>query len=110
MARRKPLITVVIAPEAEDDLDEIFRYNIRKRGFLPAESYIKFLRSKIASLAFDYDAGKPVDGRPGLRSILMKGRGRWKHGHVAVYSVDDAESMVEILHVFHTKQDWEIKL
>jgi plasmid stabilization system protein ParE len=37
--------------------------------------------------------------------IRRKSRG---HGHIAVYGVD--ESTVNILHVFHSAQDWQRRL
>lgn len=76
---------------------------------VPADRYIASLRAKIASLAIDYDEGKSIEGRPDLRYLLMKRRNSGD-GHLAVYSVYDALATIEILHVFHTKQDWENKL
>jgi len=109
MASGKPLLNVVVSPKAASDLDQIYRYNAKKRGLTPADRYIAFLRTKIASLAIDYDEGKPVEVRPNLRYLLMKKRSGGD-GHIAVYRIEDATATVRVLHVFHTKQDWENKL
>jgi plasmid stabilization system protein ParE len=110
MASRKPQLTVSLSPRAADELDEIYRYNIRKRGRATADRYITFLNAKLDSLAVDYDAGKPVESRPDLRYLLIKKTGKWKDGHIAVYQVDDAAATVDVWFIFHTKQDWENKL
>ena len=104
MARRKLFLEVAIAQEAEDELDQIYRYNILNRGLRAADLYLAFLRSKIAGLATTHGAGRPIKGRPDLQYLLMKKRGRGD-GHVAVYSVDFERAKVEVFHVFHTKQD-----
>lgn len=107
MASRKPILTVILAQEAENELDAILRYNIKKRGLTQALRYLTFLRTKIAGLAVEYDGGNAVEGRPDLCYLLMKQRsGSARDGHIAVYSIYDTYSTVEILHIFHTKQDW----
>ena len=109
MARRKPVLTVILAPQAENELDEIYRWNLEQRNVGAADAYIAFLKSKIKGLAAGYDQGKPVEGRPDLLYLLMKKR-MSGDGHIAVYSVFDTEAIVEVLHIFHTKHNWENKL
>lgn len=41
---------------------------------------------------------------------MKKRGGRWKDGHIAVYHIDDAAATVDVIFIFHTKQDWENKL
>jgi plasmid stabilization system protein ParE len=111
MARRKPLLTVIVAPEAEDELDEIYRYNISERGLTVASRYVTFLKTRIASLALDYDEGQTVQNQTDLRYLVLKQRmRRWKDGHIAVYNINEKIATVEVLHIFHTKQDWESRL
>jgi len=57
----------------------------------------------------DYDRGKSIENRPDLRYILMKKR-NGGDGHVAVYRIEEAKGSVRVLHLFHTKQDWQNQL
>jgi len=99
---------VVIAPKAAIDIAEIYNYNAERRGVTPADRYEAFLKARIYSLATEYDRGKIVEARPELRYLLVKKRSGGD-GHLAVYRVDNA-GVVRVLHVFHTKQDWQNKL
>jgi plasmid stabilization system protein ParE len=48
-----------------------------------------------------------VEKRPYLRYIEVKRR-RSGHGHVVVYSLTD--DAVQVVHIFHTAQNWRVKL
>ena len=97
-------VRVVVAPEAQLDLNEIWNWNARDRGICHADSYVRFLETQIDGLSEHYASGKVVGTRPDLRYILMRRKTRG-HGHVAVYTV--AESVVTVVYVFHTAQDWQ---
>lgn len=109
MASGKRVLKVVISPQADNELDEIYRYNVKNRGLAAADRYIQFLHEKIESLAVEYNMGKPIESRPDLLYILMKPRSAGD-GHLAVYKINYAAATVEIWFVFHTKQDWANKL
>ena len=109
MASRKPQLKVSLSHPVANELDEIYRYNIRKRGRAAADRYITFLNAKLDSLAVEYDRGKAVESRPDLRYMLMKKRTSGD-GHIAVYYIDDAAATVDVRFIFHTKQDWENQL
>jgi plasmid stabilization system protein ParE len=49
----------------------------------------------------------PSAGRPDLRYLMIR-RKAHGYGHVVVYRVTDVS--VEVLHVFHTAQDWQTRL
>lgn len=103
MASRPTPLTVAIAPTALNEISAIWRWNADEYGVSHADRYIDFLTDAIYSLATTHSLGRMVDGRPDLRYIVIKRRSRG-HGHVAVYTVD--EEHVNLLHVFHTAQDW----
>ena len=74
-----------------------------------ADRYITFLNSRILRLATDYDLGGPVEENLQARYLVIQKRSGGD-GHVAIYQVDLANSVVSITHIFHTKQDWRNKL
>lgn len=47
---------------------------------------------------------KTVSDRPDLRYIIMRCKAKG-HGHVVVYRFD--ETRIDVLHVFHTAQNWQ---
>lgn len=83
MASRKPRLNVSLSNKATRQLNEIYEYNLEKRGETIADRYIAFLRTKIASLAVDHGAGKAIESRPDLRYLLMIKRAGGD-GHIAV--------------------------
>jgi plasmid stabilization system protein ParE len=107
MARTEPRLNVVFAPEALDDLARIWIRNAERYGLEHADEYVGFLKQVIFSLDRSYGAGKAIDSRPDLRYILVRRKPKG-HGHLAVYRV--SSTAVEVLHVFHTAQDWEPRL
>jgi plasmid stabilization system protein ParE len=58
-------------------------------------------------LAHRFRQGKVLELRPDLRYFVIRRRSTG-HGHVVVYRFDAQQ--VEVLHVFHTAQDWQTKL
>jgi len=97
MATPKQLI---YSPESIDELDAIWQWNVRRYGPQHADAYLAFLLARKR----DHLEGSRVSARPDLRYVLIRRRAA-SHGHVAVYCFDD--SVVEVLHVFHTAQDWQ---
>jgi plasmid stabilization system protein ParE len=104
--RERP-VKVIVSPIARDELAEIWEWNAKERGVRHADSYLAFLGRSISALSRSYLKGKKVATRPDLQYIQIRRRNRG-HGHVAVYTVDD--QAVNILHVFHTAQDWQAKV
>jgi len=103
MAARQPRLTVVLANDAIDQLDEIWRWNAERYNPDHATSYVTFLKKTIDALDRNYLKGKPVDGRPHLRYIQIRRRSSG-YAHLAVYRVD--ENVVNVLNVFHSSQNW----
>lgn len=102
-----PLKKLVIADQARADLLDIWAWNAAKRSRDHAERYLRFLRAESERLARSPSLGRPVDERPGLRYITVRKR-KGGFGHVLVYG--ESEDTVDVLHVFHTAQDWRNKL
>ena len=107
MAQSRATLAVVVAPQAVDDLAAIWRWNAEQYSTSHADRYVDSLKLVIFGLGRSYWRGKPVSSRPDLRYILVR-RKRKSHGHVAVYRINGPT--VEVLHVFHTAQDWQRKL
>ena len=63
-----------------------------------------FLERHIDALSEDYPRGKVVETRPEFRYIVIRRKAKG-HYHLAVYRCDD--KTIDVLHVFHTAQDWQ---
>ena len=106
MARKAPRLDVVITPQAQRDINRIWAYNCDEYGPDHADSYIGFLDRETAKLQTEYLKGKIPANYPEVRyRLIRKGRG---HGYVVIYDV--VGSSVEVLHYYHTAQDWQGKL
>ena len=98
---------VVVTPEAQAELSEIWIWNANDRGVHHADAYLAFLDKHIGALSETYAMGRIVEIRSDLRYIQMRWNARG-HGHVAVYTV--GINAVTVIHVFHTSQNWQAKL
>lgn len=107
MARSKPKLTVRVAPEATAEVADIWCWNAERYSPDHADRYIDFLKHIIAGLALSYASGKPVETRRDLRYLLIRRKPKG-YGHLIVYRFD--EKIVEVVHVFHSAQDWQTKL
>ncbi|MEQ1932482.1 MAG: type II toxin-antitoxin system RelE/ParE family toxin [Fimbriimonadaceae bacterium] len=109
MATGKPSLRVTVSAAVSVALKQIWWYDASHRGLSQANRYEMFLRKRIGLLATDYDRGRPVGADPNLRYQVLKLRSKGD-GHVIVYRVDLLAKEVDLLHIFHTKQDWREKL
>jgi plasmid stabilization system protein ParE len=107
MASPERTLTVVLSPTAIDELHGVWLRNAEHYSPLHADTYVRYLKGRIYDLSWLYMQGKTVIGRPNLRYIIIRRKAKG-HGHLAVYRVDDQE--VNVLHVFHSAQDWQAKL
>jgi len=104
MAKKQPRLAVVLADLAIDQLDEIWSWNLNRYGLEHADAYLAFLKTAIDKLDRTYSEGKIVPSRKGYRYVNLRKKNRGQ-GHVAVYRFNDV--IVEILHVFHSAQNWQ---
>lgn len=100
-------LPVDYAPLALRDLDIVWDWNAKTYGPAHAARYVDFLQRHIDALGESHPRGRVVESRPDLRYIRISRRKRG-HGHIAVYRVD--VDKVNVLHIFHTAQDWQTKL
>jgi plasmid stabilization system protein ParE len=72
-----------------------------------AERYLKYLLDEIGVLCRDSKKGQRILALPELHFVLIR-RGSSGYGHIIVYrrKVD----AIEVLHVFHSSQNWQQKL
>jgi len=106
MAHKPPRLTVVITPLAQRDLDQIWSYNCDTYDADHATDYVTFLTRETAKLKTEYIHGKLAPNYPRFRYCLIrKGRG---HGYVVIYKI--LASTVEVIHYYHTAQDWQGRL
>jgi plasmid stabilization system protein ParE len=97
--------TVVFAPEAEDQLLELYLYIATEASPTTAKRYTDAIVSCCESLStFPHRGALRDDIRPGLRTTNYKGR------TVIAYDVDDTARQVSILGVFCGGQGYEALL
>lgn len=93
---------VVFAPEASDQLEELFLYIAEQSSPGIAQRYTDAVIASCEGLALFPRRGVARDDiRPGLRLTHHKGR------TVIAYAVDDAAQTVYIVGVFYGGQDHE---
>lgn len=106
-SRKWPTLKVIYTASALRELDEIWDWNRGHYSEEHAEQYVKFLEDHIESLSTDRSRERQVISRPNVNYILMQRKSK-RHGHVAVYRIFGGQ--IEILHVFHSAQDWQAKI
>src|SRR5690349_15666904 len=104
---KKLILPVVISPTVLDELHGVWLWNAEHYSPAHADAYLAFLKKHIYGLGRRFGQGKTVRSRPDLRYITIR-RSVKGHGHVTVYHFDDKQ--IDVLHVFHTAQDWQNKL
>ena len=107
MARKEGQLEVVFTPSARADWVAIWQWNAETYGERRADAYMSFLEAEIVRLATSPGLGPNVPEFPGLRRRLVKRRSR-SHGHIVFYRAVDRR--LEVIHIFHTAQDWQSKL
>lgn len=104
MASGKPPFIVVIHPEAQEELDEIWVRNVRERGFAHAEAYDANLKKFIEDLSTDFWQGKEVEAGLGLWRMIFRKRSGG-HGHVVVYWINKDTENILVVHIYHSRMD-----
>jgi len=104
MASKTPRLKVTLTPKAKRDLNSIWAWNAQDKSPERADAYDKFLLQQIKKLATDYRLGRPLTVAPECRYVIVQ-KSKRGHGHYVVYQVH--QGAIEILRLFHTRQDWE---
>jgi len=107
MAAPELRLTVVVSPTAAGELADIWQWNADRYGEPHADQYLAFLRGVIQQLPQLYVRGRAVTGLPQFRYLLIR-RGSKGHGHIAVFRI--VEAQIDVVHVFHSAQDWQGRL
>lgn len=99
------LYEVVFAPEADDQLEELFSYIAHRASVLTAERYTSAIVATCEDLSHFPQRGVSRDDvRPGLRVTHHKGR------TIIAYAIDDATRRVTVLGVFYGGQEYAKRL
>lgn len=106
MARKRAL-EIRFTPAARADLVGIWHWNAAEYGESRADRYVEFLLNTIERLGAEPLMGAEVSEYPGLRRFLAKRRAKG-HGHIVFYRI--VEERLEVIHLFHTAQDWRNRL
>ena len=110
MASGKPPLIVSLSPAADDDLWEIWGDNLEEyKSVDHADSYLDFHRTGINRLATNYNDGKPIEGFEEFQFITLR-KNRRGHGHYVIFKVDEAQQLVKVLRVYHTRMDIQGRL
>ena len=92
---------VVFAPQAEDQLADLYVYIATEASPQTAKRYTDAIVSCCENLSIFPHRGTPRDDiRPGLRTTNYKGR------TVIAFGVDDSAKLVSILGVFYGGRDY----
>ncbi len=106
MDPQKPDKKIVISPTAIDELDKIWQWNAEHNGASRANAYTRTLDHVIGELSQGYTRGGRVGSASELKYVLVRRKGKG-HRHVVVYRIE--ADIVNVLHVFHTAQDWQAR-
>ena len=102
MEAEQPGLRIFYARAALRELNEVWEWNAERYGPDHAEEYVAFLRQGIGQLALDPLEGREVEGFPELRRVTLARQPRGD-GHVVIYEA--GEERLDVLHIYHTKQD-----
>jgi plasmid stabilization system protein ParE len=106
MAKKSPRCQVTLTTEANDDLVNIWRWNAAEYNLAHADQYLAKLNNFLADLATTYQRGMYIDREQNIAfQLFRKQRG---HGHVIVYR--QLGDIVQVLHIFHSAQNWQDQL
>lgn len=100
----KSPLTVILAPQAEEDLWGIWGYNAGRYGVDHADEFFDFLKTGINRLSLDYQTSRPLEMYPEYRFVTLR-KGRRGHGYFVIFKVDEAVKVLKVLHIYHTSMD-----
>lgn len=100
-------MTIVITAQARKELGLIWDWNAERYSIEHANRYIAFLIGEAEAICDNLGIARPVPRRKGLQYILIRAKPRG-HGHVAIFRKKG--DVLEIVHYFHTAQNWRKRL
>jgi len=107
MAGRKPRLNVRFSAEAQAELLAIWSWTAELYSERRADRYVEKLLEYVELISENPGAGSPVPEFPGVRRSLYRPR-RARFGHIIFFRAVEKE--LQILHFFHTAQDWQSRM
>ncbi len=107
MAKGKGQLEVWFSDAAHIELHGIWTWNAVTFGSKRANDYLRFIYREVERLSRFPSMGREVPDYPGLRRVLIKRRSRG-HGHILFFRIQG--DRLEVAHIFHTSQDWQLRL
>jgi toxin ParE1/3/4 len=94
--------SVIFAPEAEEQLAQLYRYIAEHGTPDTAERYVSAIIAYCEGMhSFPHRVTRRDDIRPGLRTTNYKGQA------VIAFAVDDTDMVVSVVGVFYGGQNYE---
>lgn len=91
---------IELTHSAQQDLNEIWSYNVMQYGHVHANDYVDFLWQKMREILDNHHDGIAVPEFPLLKAYRLKMRASARGGHTAYYAV--REDVIWIERVLHT--------
>jgi len=105
--KRNSKIPIQYSRQAIFEIDKIWSWNEKTYDSIHASAYVRFLLREAERLCRKKDAGQPIEGFPHWRQLFVRQSNKG-HGYVVVFR--KAEQLIEILHFYHSAQDWQQRL
>ncbi len=105
--RRTNELTIEYSRKAIYEIDKIWSWNEKNYDAVHASSYIHFLLREAERLCRKKDAGELVEDFPGLRRLFVR-QIQKGHGYIVVFR--KSTQNIEIVHFYHSAQDWQQRL
>lgn len=108
MGKEEQRLEIVVGDRAARDFRGIWEWNSSQYGIRRADAYVDLLYSAIVQLSINPKSGRSLSKRNGFRFVIVKkSRAKASFGHVIIFRIES--NRLEVLHVFHTAQDWRTK-
>lgn len=105
--KRKEKLPIQYSRKAIIEIDKIWSWNEKTYDSIHASSYVRFLLREAERLCRKKDAGQPVEGFQDWRHLFVR-QSKKGHGYIIVFR--KTAQLIEILHFFHSAQDWQQRL
>lgn len=90
----------VLSPKAQDDLNQIWDYTLKRWGADQAERYIRDIRDAVLDLVAGNKPSQPIDDiRPGYKKTLVG-------SHLIFFKIEDT-GILDFVRILHSRMDTE---
>ena len=105
--KRKEELPIQYSRKAIFEIDKIWSWNEKTYDSIHDSSYVLFLLREAERQCRKKDAGQPVEGHPDWRHLFVRQSNKG-HGYIVVFR--KTAQLIEILHFYHSAQDWPQRL